>query len=75
MLRYARQDTHYLLYVYDRLRYLYFAELFIFYVIIFRVDLEKLEFGGTREVFRLSREYSLSKYEKPVFSETDYKKV
>ncbi|CBY37160.1 unnamed protein product, partial [Oikopleura dioica] len=59
MLRYARQDTHYLLYVYDRLR----------------ADLEKLEFGATREIFRLSREFSLSKYEKPIFGESDYKKL
>lgn len=59
MTRYARQDTHYLLHVFDRLR----------------VDLEKSEVGATREVYRHSREYSLSKYEKPIVTETKYKNL
>ena len=59
MLKYAREDTHYLLYVYDRIR----------------LDLEKKAIGNVREVFRRSREVALQKFEKPIFSEESYLKI
>ena len=59
MLRYAREDTHYLLYIFDRLR----------------IDLEQKAIGNVRQVFQRSREVSLQKFEKPIFTEESYLKV
>ena len=59
MIRYAREDTHYLLYVYDRMR----------------IDLENKSVGNVRELFRLSRDVALQKFEKPIFTEESYLKV
>jgi len=56
MVRYARADTHYLIYIYDRLR----------------LDLAKQEAGSVRDVFKRSRQLSLQKYAKPTFGEDDY---
>ena len=59
MVRYARQDTHYLLYVFDRIR----------------IDLEKQNIGTVREIFKRSRELSLMQYRKRDFDEEDYMNI
>ena len=56
MVRYAREDTHYLLYIFDKIR----------------LDLEKKESGLVREVFKRTRELTLEKYKKKEFGEKDY---
>ena len=59
MIRYAREDTHYLLYVYDSMR----------------IDLEDKSVGNVRDLFRKSQEVALQKFEKPIFTEESYLKV
>jgi exosome complex exonuclease RRP6 len=61
MVKYARQDTHYLLYIYDRLRH----------------DLFDAPNGRENldEVWRTSREICLRRYEKELFTETAYLNV
>ncbi|XP_012681573.1 exosome component 10 isoform X2 [Clupea harengus] len=59
MFQYAREDTHYLLYVYDRLR----ADL---------LDIGKGLPSVLQAVWHRSREISLKKYTKPIFTEESY---
>ncbi|KAG5281909.1 hypothetical protein AALO_G00050130 [Alosa alosa] len=59
MFQYARGDTHYLLYVYDRLR----ADL---------LDIGKGLPSVLQAVWNRSREISLKKYVKPIFTEESY---
>ena len=58
MLHYAKEDTHYLLYVYDRLR----QELW-----------KKLGKPGLEQVFNASRHLCLVRYEKPMFDPLGYR--
>jgi exosome complex exonuclease RRP6 len=59
MVKYAREDTHYLLYVYDRMR----NEL-----------IRRGDEGGSllQQVLVRSRDVCLRQYQKPQFSDTDY---
>ncbi|KAM6977515.1 exosome complex component 10 [Aplochiton taeniatus] len=59
MFQYARADTHYLLYIYDRLR----------------VDLLRMSNGQPgllQSVWNKSKDISLKKYTKPIFTEDSY---
>ncbi|XP_056589892.1 exosome component 10 [Triplophysa dalaica] len=59
MLKYARADTHYLLYVYDRVR----ADLY---------DMGNGQPTLIQQVWSKSRDLSLKKYVKPIFTEDSY---
>ncbi|KAL2103554.1 hypothetical protein ACEWY4_000422 [Coilia grayii] len=59
MVQYAREDTHYLLYVYDRLR----ADL---------LDVGRGQPSALQSVWNRSREICLKKYVKPIFTEESY---
>jgi exosome complex exonuclease RRP6 len=58
MLHYAKEDTHYLLYVFDRMR----QELWM-----------KLGQAGVEQVFSASKQLCLARYEKPRFNPLGYK--
>jgi ribonuclease D len=60
MLHYAAEDTHYLLYVYDRLR----QELW-----------KKLGRTGLEHVFNASKQLCLARYEKPRFNPLGYREL
>ncbi|KAG2381264.1 hypothetical protein C9374_006253 [Naegleria lovaniensis] len=64
MVKYAREDTHYLLYIYDRLRHDMF----------FKPNLSSSVSGVERmeEVLVRSRELCMRRYEKELFTETSY---
>ncbi|KAF0976261.1 hypothetical protein FDP41_004936 [Naegleria fowleri] len=64
MVKYAREDTHYLLYIYDRLR----QDMF------FKPNLSSSITGVERmeEVLVRSRELCMRRYEKELFTETSY---
>jgi exosome complex exonuclease RRP6 len=69
MVKYARQDTHYLLYIYDRLRHDLYDK---------NTSSSISSIGGTElldEVLKLSREICLRRYEKELFTETSYLQV
>ncbi|XP_056896184.1 exosome component 10 [Takifugu flavidus] len=59
MVQYARSDTHYLLYIYDRVR----AQL---------LDFNHGQAGLLKSVWDRSRDISLKKYMKPIFTEESY---
>ena len=59
MVKYAREDTHYLLYVYDRMRN----------------ELIRRGNALLKAVLDQSREVCLRQYQKPIFSENDYLKL
>ncbi|KAK7128557.1 hypothetical protein R3I94_016956 [Phoxinus phoxinus] len=59
MLKYAQADTHYLLYVYDRVR----ADLY---------DMGNGQPALIQQVWAKSRDLSLKKYVKPIFTEDSY---
>lgn len=59
MLKYAQADTHYLLYVYDRVR----ADLY---------DMANGQPALIQQVWAKSRDLSLKKYVKPIFTEDSY---
>ncbi|XP_051907021.1 exosome component 10 [Hippocampus zosterae] len=62
MALYARSDTHYLLYIYDRMK----AQL---------LDSNNGQTGLLQSVWRKSKDVSLKKYVKPIFTEESYLEV
>ncbi|XP_020785467.2 exosome component 10 [Boleophthalmus pectinirostris] len=62
MVQYARSDTHYLLYIYDRMR----AQL---------LDFNHGQLGLLQSVWNKSKDISLKKYIKPIYTEDSYLEV
>ncbi|XP_033825559.1 exosome component 10 [Periophthalmus magnuspinnatus] len=62
MVQYARSDTHYLLYIYDRMR----AQL---------LDFNHGQPGLLQSVWNKSKDISLKKYVKPIYTEDSYLEV
>eukprot|EP00826_Nyctotherus_ovalis_P043732 TRINITY_DN4646_c0_g1_i3.p2 TRINITY_DN4646_c0_g1~~TRINITY_DN4646_c0_g1_i3.p2 ORF type:complete len:114 (+),score=25.83 TRINITY_DN4646_c0_g1_i3:675-1016(+) len=67
MLEYARNDTHYLLSLYDMMRR----------DLISRSVIRKSDklYSLLNKVFKESKEVTLSKYEKPILKDLDYLKI